>query len=143
MTEEIRRLAKEKDALILAHYYQRLEVQMAADIFGDSFELAKKAKLAENRMVVFCGVRFMAESAENTESRKEGPAARPGRRMPDGGHGNAGRRSGAEGEISGRGGGLLRELVGGDEGSVGHLLHVLERREGREEPAEQADNLRS
>ena len=44
MTEEIRRLAKEKDALILAHYYQRLEVQMAADIFGDSFELAKKAK---------------------------------------------------------------------------------------------------
>ncbi len=64
MTEEIRRLAKEKDALILAHYYQRLEVQMAADIFGDSFELAKKAKLAENRMVVFCGVRFMAESAK-------------------------------------------------------------------------------
>lgn len=62
--EEILRLKKEKDALILAHYYQNLEVQMIADIFGDSFELSKKAVLAENRLVVFCGVRFMAESAK-------------------------------------------------------------------------------
>ncbi len=61
---EILRLKKEKDALILAHYYQSLEIQKIADIFGDSFELSKKAKLAENRLVVFCGVRFMAESAK-------------------------------------------------------------------------------
>ena len=42
--EEILRLKKEKNALILAHYYENLEVQQIADGFGDSFELAKKAK---------------------------------------------------------------------------------------------------
>lgn len=62
--EEILRLKKEKDALILAHYYEDIEVQKIADHFGDSFELAKKAKAADNRLVVFCGVRFMAESAK-------------------------------------------------------------------------------
>ena len=64
LSDEILRLKKEKDALILAHYYQRLEIQQVADIFGDSFELAKKAKAAENRLIVFCGVSFMAESAK-------------------------------------------------------------------------------
>lgn len=64
ISDEILRLKKEKNALILAHYYQRLEIQQAADIFGDSFELSKKAKLASERLVVFCGVRFMAESAK-------------------------------------------------------------------------------
>ncbi len=64
MISEILRLKEEKDALILAHYYQSLEVQLIADIIGDSFELSKKAKLAENRTVVFCGVKFMAESAK-------------------------------------------------------------------------------
>lgn len=62
--EEILRLKKEKNALILAHYYENLEIQQIADGFGDSFELAKKAKAAENPLVVFCGVRFMAESAK-------------------------------------------------------------------------------
>lgn len=64
ISDEILRLKKEKNALILAHYYQRLEIQQVADIFGDSFELSKKAKLASERLVVFCGVRFMAESAK-------------------------------------------------------------------------------
>ncbi len=64
LTEEILRLKREKDALILAHYYESLELQLLADIVGDSLELSRKAKLAENRLVVFCGVRFMAESAK-------------------------------------------------------------------------------
>lgn len=62
--EEIIRLKKEKNAIILAHYYQDFDVQQVADHFGDSFELAKKAKMAENDVIVFCGVSFMAESAK-------------------------------------------------------------------------------
>lgn len=61
---EILRLKAEKNALILAHYYENLEIQQIADCFGDSFELAKKARAAENPLVIFCGVRFMAESAK-------------------------------------------------------------------------------
>src|SRR3954470_17469411 len=62
--DEIRRLKREKRAFIPAHNYQVPEVQAIADVVGDSFELAVKARdLApdEARMVVFCGVRFMAE----------------------------------------------------------------------------------
>lgn len=62
--QEIRRLAREKDALILAHYYQRLDVQDVADAVGDSFELARRAQAARQRVIVLCGVRFMAESAK-------------------------------------------------------------------------------
>lgn len=62
--EEILRLKKEKNAVILAHYYQDFDVQQVSDYFGDSFELAKKAKQAENEIIVFCGVSFMAESAK-------------------------------------------------------------------------------
>ena len=61
LREEILRLKKEKNALILAHYYENLEIQQIADGFGDSFELAKKAKAAENPLVVFCGVRSKIE----------------------------------------------------------------------------------
>lgn len=62
--EEIRRLKEEKDALILAHYYQTLDVQDVADVVGDSFEMAKQAKNAKEKTIVLCGVHFMAESAK-------------------------------------------------------------------------------
>ncbi|MES1157510.1 MAG: quinolinate synthase [Haliangium ochraceum] len=58
---EIARLKKEKNAFIPAHNYQVPEVQAIADIVGDSFELAVKSREIQSRMVVFCGVRFMAE----------------------------------------------------------------------------------
>ncbi|MCL2828456.1 MAG: quinolinate synthase NadA [Oscillospiraceae bacterium] len=57
-------LAQERGALILAHYYQPLEIQDAAHVVGDSFEMARQAKEAEEDMIVLCGVRFMAESAK-------------------------------------------------------------------------------
>jgi quinolinate synthase len=61
--EEIRRLAKERNALLLAHNYQRDEVQEIADITGDSLALSMEAAETDRDVIVFCGVHFMAESA--------------------------------------------------------------------------------
>jgi len=64
LQEEILVLKKEKDAIILAHYYQTMDIQEIADHVGDSFELARRAKEAQQARIVFCGVGFMAESAK-------------------------------------------------------------------------------
>lgn len=64
LSEEIRRLKAEKNVLILAHLYENLDVQKIADFCGDSFELAKRAKASDAESILFCGVRFMGESAK-------------------------------------------------------------------------------
>lgn len=63
IAERIERLKKEKNAVILAHYYVPDEVQEIADYIGDSFYLSKVAKNTDADMIVFCGVSFMGESA--------------------------------------------------------------------------------
>ena len=64
LKNEINRLKKEKDAVILAHYYVNDEVQQVADYIGDSFYLSQVASGVEAETIVFCGVSFMGESAK-------------------------------------------------------------------------------
>lgn len=64
ITEQIEQLKKEKNAVILAHYYVPDEVQAIADYIGDSFYLSKIATQVEQDTIVFCGVSFMGESAK-------------------------------------------------------------------------------
>jgi quinolinate synthase len=71
LIRDIRRLAAEKNAVILAHNYQRYEVQQAADLFGDSLGLSRQAAETSARMIVFAGVFFMAESAKILSPRKK------------------------------------------------------------------------
>lgn len=64
LKERLLQLKKERNAIILAHYYQRDEIQEVADFRGDSFLLAQKAAETDADVIVFCGVHFMGESAK-------------------------------------------------------------------------------
>lgn len=76
LKDRINRLKKEKDAVVLAHYYVNDEVQDVADYIGDSFYLSQVATKVEAQTIVFCGVSFMGESAKILNSEKNV-------RMPD------------------------------------------------------------
>ena len=64
LKEKILKFKKEKNAIILAHLYQPLEIQEIADYIGDSYYLSKIARDCDENLIIFCGVKFMAESAK-------------------------------------------------------------------------------
>ena len=71
LSEDVRRLAVERDAVILAHNYQLPEVQAVADFVGDSLGLSQRAAATDSEAIAFCGVHFMAETASILSPDKE------------------------------------------------------------------------
>ena len=127
--ERVRALCAERNAILLAHHYQRPEVQEVADAVADSLKLSQAAAKTNADVIVFCGVHFMAETAAILLPDKIVllPDLRAGCSLaasitPE-------ELAQVEGEIAGRRGGLLHQHVRGGESRKRLLLHVGERGE--------------
>ncbi len=86
LEDAIVRLKRERNAILLAHYYQESEIQDLADVVGDSLQLARAAQKADCELIAFCGVHFMAETAKilNPTRRVVVPDLKAGCSLADG-----------------------------------------------------------
>ena len=125
---EVRALAAERDAVILAHNYQLPEVQDVADFVGDSLGLSQQAAATDAEVIVFCGVHFMAETASILSPEKTVliPDLDAGCSLADSITADAAAR--VEGQAPRRGRRDVRQHDGRGEGGDRLLLHVVQRR---------------
>ena len=129
LSRRIGDLKREKNAVILAHYYTTPEVQAVADFLGDSLALSVRAQSVDADIILFAGVHFMAETAKVLCPEKKVLIPCPEAVLA----GRVVRRRGIcgfQGRASRSHGRLLCEHHGRREGADRHLLHVVQRAEG-------------